>query len=177
MTSNTQANSLKQILEKSKLLNNRILERELPSIERGLDQIDTQTKQLSSKTVSSDEGKDVRAHYFLAQGGVDTQVLIKELGTIHLGPSTEHRQPILDTDIEGYLEKKHVQTVMDLIQDGREQIINNTNGMIKKDIDSTWSEINKELSLKITETKKINLSKAKFDQSRIISAGTWIEQE
>jgi hypothetical protein len=61
MTSNTQANSLKQILEKSKLLNNRILERELPSIERGLDQIDTQTKQLSSKTVSSDEGKDVRA--------------------------------------------------------------------------------------------------------------------
>ncbi|KAG1222972.1 hypothetical protein G6F35_004952 [Rhizopus arrhizus] len=163
---------LKQILEKSKLLNNRILERELPSIERGLDQIDTQTKQLSSKTVSSDEGKDVRAHYFLAQGGVDTQVLIKELGTIHLGPSTEHRQPILDTDIEGYLEKKHVQTVMDLIQDGREQIINNTNGMIKKDIDSTWSEINKELSLKITETKKINLSKAKFDQSRIISAGT-----
>jgi hypothetical protein len=49
--------------------------------------------------------------------------------------------------------------------------------MIKKDIDSTWSEINKELSLKITETKKINLSKAKFDQSRIISAGTWIEQE
>ncbi|KAG1132627.1 hypothetical protein G6F61_001536 [Rhizopus arrhizus] len=168
---------LKQILEKSKLLNNRILERELPSIERGLDQIDTQTKQLSSKTVSSDEGKDVRAHYFLAQGGVDTQVLIKELGTIHLGPSTEHRQPILDTDIEGYLEKKHVQTVMDLIQDGREQIINNTNGMIKKDIDSTWSEINKELSLKITETKKINLSKAKFDQSRIISAGTWIEQE
>lgn len=61
MTSKTQANSLKQILEKSKLLNNRILERELPSIERGLDQIDTQTKQLSSKTVSSDEGKDVRA--------------------------------------------------------------------------------------------------------------------
>ncbi|EIE91776.1 hypothetical protein RO3G_16487 [Rhizopus delemar RA 99-880] len=114
---------------------------------------------------------------FEPQGGVDTQVLIKELGTIHLGPSTEHRQPILDTDIEGYLEKKHVQTVMDLIQDGREQIINNTNGMIKKDIDSTWSEINKELSLKITETKKINLSKAKFDQSRIISAGTWIEQE
>lgn len=43
---------------------------------------------------------EMNRHYFLAQGGVDTQVLIKELGTIHLGPSTEHRQPILDTDIE-----------------------------------------------------------------------------
>lgn len=116
-----QAASLKQILEKSKLLNNKILEKELPSLERGLEQIDTQTKQLSTRSVH-DEAKDIHAydkllyilfvtyiivrHFFLAQGGVDTQVLIKELGTVHLGPSTEHRQAILDTDIEVNFEVK-----------------------------------------------------------------------
>jgi regulator of replication initiation timing len=56
-----QAASLKQILEKSKLLNNKILEKELPSLERGLEQIDTQTKQLSTQSVH-DEAKDIHAY-------------------------------------------------------------------------------------------------------------------
>lgn len=56
-----QAASLKQILEKSKLLNNKILEKELPSLERGLEQIDTQTKQLSTRSVH-DEAKDIHAY-------------------------------------------------------------------------------------------------------------------
>ncbi|KAI9260812.1 hypothetical protein BY458DRAFT_516375 [Sporodiniella umbellata] len=173
--------TLKQILAKSHLVNNRVLEKKLPTIERGLDQIDTQSKLLSNKTntdgkVEVSNEKDTRAHYFLAQGGVDTQALIKELGTIHLGASTEHRQPIVDTDIEGYFQRKNTQTVMDLIQDGREQIVNDTAKAAKKDIDSVWTSMNVELSYKLTETRKLNLSMAKFDPSRIVSAGVWQEQ-
>ncbi|CEG71780.1 hypothetical protein RMATCC62417_07452 [Rhizopus microsporus] len=113
-------------------------------------------------------------HFFLAQGGVDTQVLIKELGTVHLGPSTEHRQAILDTDIEGYLEQQHTETVMKLIQDGRQQIMDGIHQKHTNDIQSTWKTIHNELSKKIPEpTKKINLSKAKFNRSQIVSAGIW----
>lgn len=62
MTTNTQpAASLKQILERSKLTNSKILPQELPAIERGLNQIDSQSKKLSSKTASNDEGSDIRA--------------------------------------------------------------------------------------------------------------------
>ncbi|CAO3666665.1 unnamed protein product [Rhizopus stolonifer] len=170
--------SLKQILEKSKLTNHGILEGNLPTIERGLNQIDIQSKHFSEKnnepkSNSASDERDARVHYFLAQGGVDTQALIKELGTIHLGASTEHRQPILDTDIEGYFEKKHTQTIMDLIQDGREQISNDTKGAVKKDIDSTWTNINIELSSKLTETRKFNVSMAKIDPSRIVGTGVW----
>lgn len=53
--------SLKQILERSKLTNSKILPQELPSIERGLDQIDSQSKKLSSKTATNDEGGNIRA--------------------------------------------------------------------------------------------------------------------
>lgn len=60
-TSQAPAASLKQILERSKLTNSKILPQELPSIERGLDQIDSQSKKLSSKTSSSDEAGDIRA--------------------------------------------------------------------------------------------------------------------
>lgn len=58
---NTQPASLKQILERSKLTNSKILSQELPSIERGLDQIEAQSKKLSSKTASSDEAGNIRA--------------------------------------------------------------------------------------------------------------------
>lgn len=62
MSTNSQpAASLKQILERSKLTNSKILPQELPSIERGLDQIDSQSRKLSSKTASNDEGSDIRA--------------------------------------------------------------------------------------------------------------------
>ncbi|KAI7900515.1 uncharacterized protein BX663DRAFT_517892 [Cokeromyces recurvatus] len=53
--------SLKQILERSKLTNNKILPKELPFIERGLNQIESQSKKLSVKTTNTDEGVDIRA--------------------------------------------------------------------------------------------------------------------
>ena len=39
-------------------------------------------------------------HYFLSKGRVNTQVLMRDLDTIQLGATTEHRQPIQDTDVE-----------------------------------------------------------------------------
>jgi hypothetical protein len=53
---------------------------------------------------------------------VNTQVLIKELGTIHLGGLEEHRQPIQDMDIEGYIEQQRTETVMKVIEDGRREV-------------------------------------------------------
>ncbi|CAO3628189.1 unnamed protein product [Mucor fragilis] len=164
--------SLKQILERSKLTNSKILPQELPSIERGLNQIDSQTQKLSAKTASSDEKTDIRAHYFLAQGGVNTQVLIKELGTIHLGGLEEHRQPIQDTDVEGYLQQQSTETVMQIIQDGRQEVVSNMNATFEKDIDSFWSDfINNTVKVNPTQGSSFKLSKAKFDQSRVVSAG------
>ncbi|KAG0194466.1 hypothetical protein DFQ28_010549 [Apophysomyces sp. BC1034] len=92
--------SLKEILERSKLLTNQVLQQELPPIERGLEQIDIQSSKLTSKTTQHDDGGDNKALYFLAQGGVNSQVLMRDLGTIHIGMQPEHRQPIQDTDVE-----------------------------------------------------------------------------
>ena len=55
------AATLKQVLERSKLTNAKITLQELPAIDRGLDQIDAQSKKLTSKTASSDESSNIRA--------------------------------------------------------------------------------------------------------------------
>lgn len=64
----------------------------------------------------------IYSHYFLAQGGVSTKELIKDLGTIHLGGLEEHRQPIQDMDVEGYLEQQRTETVIKIIEDGRQEV-------------------------------------------------------
>ncbi|KAI7900514.1 uncharacterized protein BX663DRAFT_439384 [Cokeromyces recurvatus] len=109
-------------------------------------------------------------HYFLAQGGVNTQVLIKELGTIHLG-GLEHRQPIQDTNVEGYLEQKNIETIMKIIQDERQEIVDNTNDSFKKDINAYWDNLlNNTFKVNEVEETTLNLSKAKFDQSLVANA-------
>lgn len=53
---------------------------------------------------------------------MNTQVLIKELGTIHLGGFEEHRQPIQDMDMEGYIQQQRTETIMEVIEDGRQEV-------------------------------------------------------
>lgn len=62
-TTDNQEASLAQILEKSRLLTNRIHQHELPTIELGLDQIDAQTHNLTSKSAQGQElnTNDIRA--------------------------------------------------------------------------------------------------------------------
>ncbi|GAA5809132.1 hypothetical protein MFLAVUS_011485 [Mucor flavus] len=167
--------SLKQILERSKLTNSKILPQELPSIERGLDQIDSQSKKLSSKTATNDEGGNVRAHYFLAQGGVNTQELITDLGTIHLGGLEEHRQPIQDMDVEGYLEQQRTETVIKIIEAGRHEIVDSTKNSFDDTVDAYWKDLaDNQLKVNQVDTSTLNLSKTKFDSTKVVSAGILI---
>ncbi|CAO3639397.1 unnamed protein product [Mucor hiemalis] len=116
----------------------------------------------------------LRSHYFLAQGGVNTQVLIKELGTIHLGGFEEHRQPIQDMDMEGYIQQQRTETIMEVIEDGRQEIIQDTNDGFIKSTDEYWEGLlNNKLKVKEVDTSSsMNLTKAKIDQSRILSVAT-----
>jgi hypothetical protein len=47
---------------------------------------------------------------------------MRELGTIHLGVPIEQRQPIQDTDVDGYFYQKRTQTIVDLIQSEKQEV-------------------------------------------------------
>ncbi|CAO3611466.1 unnamed protein product [Cunninghamella echinulata] len=128
-------------------------------MERGLEQINSQTKKLAKKTKQQEDNVDVRAHYFLAQGGVNTQFLMRDLGTIHLGVPVEARQPIQDTDVDGYLYQKQVNT--------------GTKKSFKKDIDTESASVRNNIFSGIMKGKSINsvnldITKQKLDMSKVI---------
>ncbi|KAI8374714.1 uncharacterized protein BYT42DRAFT_577376 [Radiomyces spectabilis] len=143
--------SLKHILERSKLLTSQIEQSTLPSIERGLDQIDSQSQKLSSAPTDSSED-NVRAHYFLAKAGVNTSILVRELGTIHMGAPTEPRKPIQDTDLEGYLLRKQTQTIVDFVQAKKQEIYHDTDEAFDRDLYWRWQELKQKLDVGEADT-------------------------
>ncbi|ORZ22332.1 hypothetical protein BCR42DRAFT_405959 [Absidia repens] len=166
---------LKQILERSKLQASKVSQQDLPSIDRGLDQIDSQTKSLSGKLTQKDDNVDIRAHYFLAQSGVNTQVLMRELGTIHLGVPIEQRQPIQDTDVDGYFHQKRTQTIIDLIQSEKQEIIQNLEKAFEEDLHTTWAQSRERICYGILQgksdtTSSTDISKLKLDMTKVTPA-------
>ncbi|KAI8149346.1 hypothetical protein BJV82DRAFT_573692 [Fennellomyces sp. T-0311] len=167
-TTNDSPASLKQILEQSKLIATKVQQFELPQIERGLDQIDAQTHNLNSKTSQGqDQNVDIRAHYFLSKARVNTQVLLRDLGTIHLGAAPEHRQPIYDTDVEGYLARERTQTVIDVLADGQQEILEDIDHQFDQDLYGTWRGLREKMcsgynldEATQTEVIRMNLSKS-----------------
>ncbi|CAO3621800.1 unnamed protein product [Cunninghamella blakesleeana] len=169
---NDQSVSLRQILERSKLQESKINKRDLPDMERGLEQIESQTKKLAKKTKQEDN-VDVRAHYFLAQGGVNTQILMRDLGTIHLGVPIEARQPIQDTDVDGYLYQKQVNSMANIVYDEKIQVDGGSKKSFKEDIDKESATIRRSIFSGIMKGKTIDsasldITKQKLDMTKVI---------
>ncbi|CDH48966.1 predicted protein [Lichtheimia corymbifera JMRC:FSU:9682] len=170
--------SLKQTLEKSKLLTAKLRQNDLPPIERGLDQIDSQTHNLISKAAQGDDQSnvDVRAHYFLSKGRVNTKVLMRDLDTINLGAATEHRQPIQDTDVEGYFVQERTRTIVDTIQEGKQETLDDIMGQFDLDVQTTWQDLRSKLcdgysaEQAKADMASMNITKSKIDLSRVPAA-------
>ncbi|KAF9020079.1 hypothetical protein BGZ52_002858 [Haplosporangium bisporale] len=92
--------SLAQLAEQSKLLTSHIGGQQLPHIERGIDQIENQSRKLAAKAAKPVDMSDNKAHFFLAKGGVDANVMHSQMSSINLKPTFEPFQPMYDTDTE-----------------------------------------------------------------------------
>ncbi|KAG2175114.1 hypothetical protein INT44_007592 [Umbelopsis vinacea] len=114
--------TLKQLFEKSQLLTTSVNESELPYIERRLDQIETQSKNLlneTSKHPQKPHDINSRAHFLLASAGVNTHQLVNDLNTIQLDKSLEPVASLYSTDIEGFLRHAHQDTVVNVLDDSQ----------------------------------------------------------
>ncbi|KAI9260672.1 hypothetical protein BDA99DRAFT_88623 [Phascolomyces articulosus] len=165
---NDQSATLKQILEQSKLITSKIQHYQLPQIERGLDQIDSQTHNLTTKTAQNEDQSniDIRAHYFLSKARVNTQVLLRDLGTIHLGAAPDRRQPIYDTDVEASLARERITTIIDVIADGQQEILDDIDNQFDHDLNATWRATRDTMTggydaeMERTDINAVNLSKS-----------------
>ncbi|KAG2174754.1 hypothetical protein INT43_005812 [Umbelopsis isabellina] len=114
--------TLKQLFEKSQLLTTSVNESELPYIERRLDQIESQSKNLlnqSSKESQKPQDINSRAHFLLANAGINTHQLVNDLDAIQLDKALSPVAPLYSTDVEGFLKQVHQESVISALEDSQ----------------------------------------------------------
>jgi nuclear pore complex protein Nup93 len=134
-------NNLKNLVQESRQLTNHILPTGLTPLERGLEQIEAQTKRLLKRTTSrqdSPQKVDNRTQYLLASRGIDSDKVLENLVDINLGLTFVQGVP--DTDIEGYLRNEHETLVSLAIEETRNQAILDFETHFEQSLQRDWTK-------------------------------------
>ncbi|KAF9583225.1 hypothetical protein BGW38_009989 [Lunasporangiospora selenospora] len=137
--------TLAQLAEQSKQLTSHIGGLQLPHIERGIDQIENQSRKLASKSSKPIDGSDNKAHYFLASGGINTNVIDKTLNSINLKSTFEPIQPIHDTDTEAFLRYQHEQIIINTIDESRRETVLDFDSNFEASLNYDWERTKKRI--------------------------------
>ncbi|PWN43818.1 NIC-domain-containing protein [Ceraceosorus guamensis] len=131
--------TLSQLLNQSHSLTAHLGNRnDLPHIQLGLDQIESQTRRLlRHQSVGPSSGarasvgaggyggdgvaSNDKAAYFLASAGIDAASLGASIARINTSRAFEPLSPIYDTDIDAYLKHSHEQLLLSSIEEGRRE--------------------------------------------------------
>ncbi|PWZ03679.1 NIC-domain-containing protein [Testicularia cyperi] len=132
--------SLSELLQQSRKLTNHLGRSDLPQIQLGLDQIENQSRKLVSKSLRSGSVQpgDARAHYFLANGGIDAAQLADTINSANIANTFEPLQPIYDTDVESYLTHEHQQVVIGAIEQGRRETLQDFQRNLDRSMHRDW---------------------------------------
>ncbi|KAL4399838.1 nuclear pore complex subunit [Malassezia pachydermatis] len=133
--------SLSDILQQSRKLTNQLgRDSDLPSIQLGIDQIESQSRKLVSKSVRSGHhpSADARAHYLLASGGIDAAQLSNAIQHTNIANTFEPLQPVYDTDLEGYIRHEHEQVILSMIEEGRRSALDDFHTGLGRSLHRDW---------------------------------------
>ncbi|KAJ1981318.1 nuclear pore complex subunit [Dimargaris verticillata] len=111
-------NRLKQLLEDSQRLTSHIAASDVPSLQRGLDQLESDSKRLVSRSILDNPGLDPQSHLLLTSGGVDPERLTQAAHKFNLSAAFEPVQSIPDTDVDGFLQYQREQLIINAIESG-----------------------------------------------------------
>ncbi|BGP34324.1 nuclear pore complex subunit [Rhodotorula toruloides] len=91
---------------------------DLPAIQLGLDQIESQSRRIAGRSLK-EAGQTGNAAYLLASGGVNAEQLSTNINTVNVAGTFEPLVPLSDTDVEGYIRHTHEQAIISAIEEGR----------------------------------------------------------
>ncbi|WFD33332.1 nuclear pore complex subunit [Malassezia cuniculi] len=132
--------SLVDLLQQSRKLVNQLgRDSDLPPIQLGIDQIESQSRKLVSKSArGAHPAADARAHYLLASGGIDAAQLANTIQSTDIANTFEPLQPVYDTDVEGYVRHEHEQVILSLIEESRQQTLADFQHELHRSLHRDW---------------------------------------
>ncbi|KAI8097148.1 Nup93/Nic96-domain-containing protein [Halteromyces radiatus] len=134
----------KKIYESSKLLATPTSAQPLPALKRDMAQIEKETEYMS-KRIKPNPQLHAQAHYFLAQGGINSQELAQNLNVIDNMSVTPRPEFISNTNVEEYHDQMHEIDVINTIEEIRQQTDDYVDGLEDKIFQSDMDQIQKSI--------------------------------
>ncbi|KAJ1926950.1 nuclear pore complex subunit [Tieghemiomyces parasiticus] len=135
----TNPSRLKQLLDESQQLTTHITPSDLPTIQRGLDQIEAESRRLVSRTILETQGLDTKGHFLLASGGVDPERLSQAVHSFDLAAAFEPVQTVPETDVESYLQYQREQLIINAIESGYRETCQDFEAAHERAYQADWS--------------------------------------
>lgn len=142
--------SFKQLLEQSRQLTTHIVSPVYNHIDRGLEQIEQQTRRLLRRTTNrQDELEtatiDTRAAYLLANKGFDADKIKETIDGINLALTFEPLHALPDTDIHGHIQNGHENIISIAIESQKCQTIDDFESQFDRSIQNDWSRTKRKI--------------------------------
>ncbi|KAL5467639.1 hypothetical protein EMCRGX_G031900 [Ephydatia muelleri] len=112
---------------------------ELPRVHRNLQQIAEAGQRLLEKTSGfPDESVDVKASILLGSRGFDVPKLSQKLENLNAAKTLEPIEPVVETDIEGFLRNEHENTLVTVIEQSRRLTFDEAERHLWKSMEGEW---------------------------------------
>ncbi len=145
--------SLVEIREAAAQLNSHIVSSagSLPLLDRDLQQIENQTRNLYAKMSIGQEGMDPRAQYLLANKGFDAQRLRSTMTFLGKTATTEE---VAETDLDRFLEEHHNQIILKAIHEQKRRTAQDYEEIMTRSINHDWEKAKRRIYEELGQHRK-----------------------
>ncbi|RKP05933.1 Nup93/Nic96-domain-containing protein [Thamnocephalis sphaerospora] len=156
MSGSDATESLNQILEQALRLKNHVLPPSRPHIDRGLEQIESQSRQLLTRATGEEDVFGAKTQLFLAKGGVDADELSGRVQDTRMDVAFESLHVLPDIDVEGFLRHEHEQSIVDTIDEGSLQTATSFEEYAEAVMQHEWNEYKKRVYRQCSQNANIH---------------------
>ncbi|KAJ2710415.1 nuclear pore complex subunit, partial [Coemansia spiralis] len=138
--------SLSTLLEESKRLTTHLTLAEIPTVQRGIDLLESESRKLVARSVRDGRTLDPRAQTMLASSGIDTDRLAdSNLASAALLSAFEMLQPVHDANVESFLGQQQEQAIVNAIEDNGLATLDDFDRTMKAHMQSVWEDAQRRL--------------------------------
>ncbi|KAJ2720785.1 nuclear pore complex subunit [Coemansia sp. Benny D115] len=145
--------SLSALLEESKRLTTHLTSSEIPSVQRGIDLLESESRKLVARSAARNASTMVRGHAvldpraqsLLASSGVDTDELTENVASTALLSAFEMLQPAYDVNVESFLAQQQEQSIVGAIEESELSTLDDFDRNMTQHMQLVWEDTQRRL--------------------------------
>ncbi|KAI9505888.1 Nup93/Nic96-domain-containing protein, partial [Coemansia spiralis] len=137
--------SLSALLEESKRLTTHLTSAEIPSVQRGIDLLEAESRKLVARSVRNGRSLDPRGQALLASSGVDTDEFTESTASAALLSAFEMLQPTYDANVESFLSQQQEQSIINAIEESELSTLDDFDRHMTMHMQQVWEDTQRRL--------------------------------